>query len=109
MHYLVPFKKSYLLMRRAPYNGSITSQGPAGPQKTRKARAERTAGIPGAANKRIPAILPRNHRSTLARIPVTHPTPPDANGIRPQSNRSGIISSIALRAFKAFLPFAVVL
>jgi len=72
----------------------------------------RRAGMrhPRAANrKRAPAIPPRNHRSTLARIPATHPTPPDANGIRLQSNRSGIIFSIALRAFKAFLPFAVVL
>jgi hypothetical protein len=27
MHYLVPFQKSYFTMRRAPYRGSITSQG----------------------------------------------------------------------------------
>ncbi len=67
-------------------------------------------GIPGAATERGPAIPPRKH--SIHPRPdsrqASH-TPPDANGIRLQSNRSGIISSIALRAFKAFLPFAVVL
>ena len=73
----------------------------------------RRAGMrhPRAANrKRAPAIPPRNPRSTLARLPSTHPTPPPTQPASAlQSNRSGIISSIALRAFKAILPFVVVL
>jgi len=74
-----------------------------------KRAAARAAGIPEATTKRTLSIPLRNHRSTLAQIPATRPISANANGIRLQSNRYGIISSIALRAFKAFLPIVVVL
>ena len=83
------------------------SGDPTRPHESRRTGSQHSPELP--TDKPAPAIPPRNHRSTLARIPATHPTPPDANGIRLQSNRSGIISSIALRAFKTILPFAVVL
>jgi len=70
-----------------------------------------TRGIPGAAKPQASPGHPAQQPSIHPRPDSRHAshTPPDANGVRLQSNRSGIIASIALRAFKAFLPFAVAL